>query len=72
MGMPQRDGRPSLDISPADTPDTATWAEKYETSANELNHPVPQRKGGPAPNGWTVEPAEALPGQSAWQKPERA
>lgn len=57
MGLPQREGRPSLDISPEDSiPNHAGWDEHYgNVGMNDLNHPVPVRKG-PAPdNGWTKE-----------------
>lgn len=53
MGLPQREGRPDLSIAPADTPSTASWDEHYDnTGANPLNHPVDERKGKPAVNGW--------------------
>lgn len=56
MGLPQREGRPSLDISPDATPQTAGWDEHYDNKgANKLNHPVPERKGGPDPDGWGHE-----------------
>lgn len=55
MALPQREGRPGLDISPEATPDTAGWTEKFNSPGNDLNKPVPQRKGGPEPNGWTKE-----------------
>lgn len=53
MGLPQREGRPSLDISPDATPDTASWDEDYgDVGMNPLNEPVKARKGKPAVNGW--------------------
>jgi hypothetical protein len=55
MALPQREGRPALDISPDATPDSAAWAESYNTPANELNKPVPVRQGGPEANGWTKD-----------------
>lgn len=60
MGLPQRDGRPKLDLAPEANP-SVDWPERYNDPANELNKPVPLRKGGPAANGWEVEPYEALP-----------
>jgi hypothetical protein len=55
MALPQREGRPTLDLTPDKTPNTASWDEKYITSMNECNDPVPERKGKPEPNGWTKE-----------------
>jgi hypothetical protein len=57
MALPQREGRPTLNINPeASTPNTASWDEHYDNvGANELNHPVPERKGGPDANGWLHE-----------------
>lgn len=52
MGMPQREGRPKLDLTPDSTPETASWAEQYNESGNVNNQPVPLRKK-PAPHdGW--------------------
>jgi len=54
--LPQREGRPSLDISPEDSiPDTAGWAEKFTDPMNPLNKAVPERKEAPEPNGWVHE-----------------
>jgi len=56
MSLIQREGRPSLDIAPEKTPNTASWDEHYDNlGANDLNNPVPERKGKPEPNGWTNE-----------------
>lgn len=52
MALPQREGRPALDISPDATPTTAGWAEKYPDPMNPCNEAVPVRKGAPAVNGW--------------------
>lgn len=53
MSLPQREGRPALDLSPEATPDTASWDDDYgNLPYNPLNGPVPQRKGKPALNGW--------------------
>lgn len=44
---------PASDLSPEETPNTASWDEHYgNVGMNELNHPVPERKGNPAVNGW--------------------
>lgn len=51
----QREGRPDLDLTPDETPNTAGWAEKYIVGANPLNAPVPERKGPPDINGWQHE-----------------
>lgn len=59
MSLPQREGRPKLDLSPDATPDTASWDEKYEKPANSLNNPVP--KGTvkhPFHNGWAEAGSE--------------
>jgi hypothetical protein len=55
MSLIQREGRPSLDLSPDATPTTAGWDEKYITSSNDCNDPVPVRKGKAEDNGWTKE-----------------
>lgn len=56
MALPQREGRPALDISPDKTPNTASWDEHYDNvGANPCNHPVEERKGGPETNGWMWE-----------------
>ncbi len=56
MSLPQREGRPSLDLSPDATPSNAGWDEHYDNKgANPLNHPVPERKGKPEINGWQNE-----------------
>lgn len=55
MSLPQREGRPKLDLTPDKTPSTAGWAEQYTDPANECNEPVKERKGPPEPNGWTKE-----------------
>lgn len=53
MSLPQREGRPALDLSPDSTPDTASWDEDYgDVGMNPLNEPVPVRKGKEPPNGW--------------------
>lgn len=40
MALPQREGRPSLDIAPDATPKTAGWAESFNEAANKLNNPT--------------------------------
>lgn len=55
MSLIQREGRPALDISPDATPNTAAWETQYNNPMNELNKPVPERKGAPEANGWTKE-----------------
>jgi hypothetical protein len=61
MSLPQREGRPELDLSPDSTPNTASWDEDYgNTGMNPLNKPVKVRKGGPAENGWMEESAIAI------------
>lgn len=53
MGLPQREGRPSLDLSPDATPDTASWDEDYgNVGMNPLNHPVKQDRSKYPVNGW--------------------
>lgn len=52
MSLPQREGRPKLDISPEKTPNTASWVTQYNEPMNECNEPVAERKGAPEPNGW--------------------
>lgn len=60
MGMPQRENRPKLDLTPED----ADYYQKrpelqaesyYNDPMNDLNAPVPVRKGQAEPNGWTKE-----------------
>lgn len=53
MGLPQREGRPSLDIRPEANPG-ASWDEHYgNVGANKLNHPVPVGSvQAPYHNGW--------------------
>jgi hypothetical protein len=53
MPLPQREGRPVLDIAPEATPDTAAWDEKFILPANPMNNPVPIHKGLWPVNGWT-------------------
>jgi hypothetical protein len=55
MGLPQREGRPVLDISPDATPVTAGWDEHFNDPMNDRNKPVPIRKGNADPNGWVHE-----------------
>lgn len=56
MGLPQREGRPALSIAPEDSlPDTASWETQYNDPMNDLNAPVPLRKGKEPVNGWTKE-----------------
>lgn len=57
MSLPQREGRPKLDILPEDSlPSTAGWAPHYDNlGANDLNNPVDKREGSPKPNGWQDE-----------------
>jgi hypothetical protein len=53
MGLPQREGRPSLDLSPDATPETASWDEQFPLPANKLNNPVPKGEVyEPFHNGW--------------------
>jgi len=59
MGLPQREGRPSLDLSPDANP--SSGKQEFNSPMNELNGPVPERKGKPAPNGWQVEPYSVYP-----------
>jgi len=59
MGLPQREGRPALNISPEATPDTASWAEDYDNvGMNPLNKPVELRKGKEPVNGWLTVAAD--------------
>ena len=53
MALPQREGRPALDISPDETPSTAGWCEEFNDPMNPLNKPVPVRSGQADVNGWT-------------------
>ena len=56
MALPQREGRPALDIAPDATPDAASWDERYDNlGVNPLNHPVKVRKGPAEVNGWMKE-----------------
>lgn len=57
MSLPQREGRPALHISPEDKlPNTAAWeTDRFDTSMNPLNEPVPLHKGDFQPNGWMFE-----------------
>lgn len=63
MGLPQREGRPALSISPEDSiPDTASWDEDYgDVGMNPLNEPVPERKGKPDINGWLHVASDVTP-----------
>ena len=63
MGLPQREGRPALNITPEDSiPDTASWCEEFDNvGMNPLNHPVELRKGAPAENGWMEVAADVNP-----------
>jgi len=74
MGLPQRENRPSLDISPeASIPETAGWQDDYgDVGMNPLNHPVPVRKGSAAANGWTQEPFSVYPNPSGSKIPDPA
>lgn len=55
MGLPQREGRPSLDLEPSETPNTASWVTQHNDPMNACNEPVPVRKK-PEPNdGWQKE-----------------
>ena len=60
MSLPQREGRPALDLAPDSTPSNAGWIEKYVTSSNECNDPVPERKKPEPPNGWTKEAYDVI------------
>lgn len=55
MALPQREGRPALDLAPDKTPNTASWETQYNEPMNELNAPVTVRKGPADPNGWVNE-----------------
>lgn len=55
MGMPQREGRPKLDLSPDTTPNTAGWGDHFDDPMNDRNKPVPVRKGPADENGWVHE-----------------
>lgn len=55
MPLPQRDGRPSLDLTPDATPKTASWVTQYNDPMNDRNAPVKEREGPADPNGWTKE-----------------
>jgi hypothetical protein len=55
MSLPQREGRPALSLKPDATPDTAAWVEQHNDPMNDLNKPVPERKGKPDANGWINE-----------------
>ena len=61
MSLPQREGRPALDLSPDETPNTAGWNERYDDPANPLNEPVPIRKGPAEVNGWQVVANDVVP-----------
>ncbi len=62
MSLPQREGRPSLDLTPDKTPNTASWDEDYGNKPmNNLNEAVKVRKGAPAINGWQEEPYSVYP-----------
>lgn len=59
MSLPQREGRPALNISPEETPNTASWAEHYDNvGMNPLNKPVEVHKGEFPPNGWMTVAAD--------------
>lgn len=61
MGLPQREGRPALDIAPGGFDQLGgSWDETF-TAGNPLNEPVPVRKGSAAVNGWTIEPHAVYP-----------
>lgn len=46
MSLPQRDGRPALNILPSPTPNTAGWAKHFDNlGAHDCNDPAPLRKG---------------------------
>ncbi len=63
MGLPQREGRPKLDISPEDSiPYTSSWTDDYDdVGMNPLNEPVPVRKGAPSVNGWQEVASDVTP-----------
>ena len=72
MGLPQRENRPSLDISPESSiPETAGWQDDYDDKGmNELNWPVPIRKGKAPNNGWGAEPFSTYPNPSSSTIPD--
>lgn len=56
------DNGPSRDVSPSKTPSfTKSKQESFNSPMNDCNKPVPERKGGPAPNGWTEVANDVYP-----------
>jgi hypothetical protein len=54
MSLIQREGRPKLDLTPDETPDTAAWDEHYgNVGMNPMNNPSPIHTGDWPVNGWT-------------------
>ncbi len=66
--LPQRDGRPALDLTPEPTPGQ-TWDEVFTDPANPLNAPVPLgRVRAPFHNGWSEAGVEEYPTNPAAKK----
>lgn len=61
MSLPQREGRPALELKPSETPDTAGWVTQHNDPTNPLNKPVSERKGPAEVNGWQWVVGDVFP-----------